>query len=62
MWRMVVTVLLMAGISVSGQDRDGMVEIMRFLGAESPEEMDDQVVERLADYIQRPLKIGRAHV
>ena len=60
MWRMVVTVLLMAGISVSGQDRDGMVEIMRFLGAESPEEMDDQVVERLADYIQRPLKINQA--
>ena len=60
MRRMVIIVLLAMGISLSGQDREGMEDIMRFLGAESPEEMDEQVVERLADFIQRPLKINQA--
>lgn len=57
---MVILVLLAMGISLSGQDREGMEEIMRFLGAESPEEMDEQVVERLADFLQRPLKINQS--
>lgn len=59
MRRMVIIVLLAVGISLEGQDRDGMMEIMRFLGAESVEEMDEEMVERLADFLQRPLKINQ---
>lgn len=51
--------LLAVGISLEGQDRDGMDEILRFLGAESVEDMDEEVVERLADFLQRPLKINQ---
>ena len=53
-------VLLMAGFSLAGQDKDGMAEIMRLLGAESPEDVDEEVVERLADYLRSPLKINQS--
>ena len=60
MWWKVIIVLLVTEISLSGQDRYGVAEILNFLGAESPEEVNEEEVERLADYIQRPLKINQA--
>ena len=60
MWWKVIIVLLVTEISLSGQDRYGVAEILNFLGAEHPEEVNEEEVERLADYFQRPLKINQA--
>ena len=59
MWRKVIVVLLMAEISLFAQDRDGVAEIMSFLGAEAPEEIDEEEMERLSNFLQRPLKINQ---
>ena len=59
MWRKVIVVLLMVEISLFAQDRDGVAEIMSFLGAEAPEEVDEEEMERLSYFLQHPLKINQ---
>ena len=53
--------LLLAADSLA-QDRDGMEAVMRFLGAESPEEVDEEDTERLTALLCRPLRLNQASV
>jgi len=51
---------MMACMVASGQPAGGDEDIMRFLGTESPEEVDEEDAGFLSSLLSRPLKINRA--
>ena len=51
---------LVLGVAVNAQEADGIEEVMRFMGVDSPEDLDAAEVERLEDYLERPLRINMA--
>ena len=51
---------LVLGVAVNAQEADGIEEVMRFMGVDSPEDLDAADVERLEDYLERPLRINMA--
>ena len=42
------------------QEADGIEAVMRFMGVDSPQELDPAEVERLEDFLERPLRINMA--
>ena len=55
---MTVVAAFVLGGAVKAQEIDGVEKVMRFLGAYSPEEVDESEVERLTDFIEHPLRIN----
>ena len=53
---MVLAFLL--GVNVYAQESDGMEEVMSVLGADSPEGLDPDELERMADFMSHPLRIN----
>ena len=49
---------LLVAADCAAQD-DGMDVILKFLGAEAPEEVDEEEAERLASMLDRPLRINQ---
>lgn len=43
---------------LAAQEADGIEAVMRFLGVDSPEELDSSEVERLEDFLERPLRVN----
>ena len=43
---------------IKGNMSEGVESVMRFLGVDSPEELDAAEVERLEDFLERPLRIN----
>ena len=62
MRRIVMIICLMVGFSLAGQETDGVLEIMRLLGAGSIEEVSDDDVEGLSAFLARPLKLNLSSV
>jgi hypothetical protein len=60
MWGLIIAVFLLAAAECAAQSDEGMEAIVTFLGADSPEDVDDEDAERLAHYIARPLKLNQA--
>lgn len=60
MWGLIIAVFLLAAAECAAQSDEGMEAIVAFLGADSPEDVDDEDAERLAHYIARPLKLNHA--
>jgi hypothetical protein len=58
MWRMILMLFLLVAADCAAQD-DGMDVILKFLGAEAPEEVDEEEAERLASMLDRPLRINQ---
>ena len=57
---MMLAAALVLGVAVNAQEADGIEEVMRFMGVDSPEDLDAAEVERLEDYLERPLRINMA--
>ena len=57
---MTLAAALVLGVAVNAQEADGIEEVMRFMGVDSPEDLDAAEVERLEDYLERPLRINMA--
>ena len=55
---LVVVTVLVFGINAYAQETEGIDEVMRVLGADSPEEMDPDEFERLSDFIDHPLRVN----
>ena len=55
-------VCLVAEMALAGQEIEGIYEIMRFLGAGTPEEVSDDDFESLSHLINRPLKLNQCSV
>ena len=49
---------LVLGVAVNAQEADGIEAVMRFMGVDSPEDLDAAEVERLEDFLERPLRIN----
>ena len=49
---------LVLGVVVNAQETDGIEAVMRFMGVDSPEDLDAAEVERLEDFLERPLRIN----
>lgn len=61
MWRRILTVvLILVQVGCLAQNADEMEAILRISGADSPEDMDAYEVERLSDFLTRPLRINSA--
>ena len=54
---MLVSAFALCGY-MSAQEADGIEAVMEFLGVDSPEELDAADVERLEDFLERPLRIN----
>ena len=54
---MLVSAFALCGY-MSAQEADGIEAVMRFLGIDSPEELDASEVERLEDFLERPLRVN----
>ena len=55
---MILMLFLLVAADCAAQD-DGMDVILKFLGAEAPEEVDEEEAERLASMLDRPLRINQ---
>ena len=53
----VLAAFVMSG-NLAAQEADGIEAVMRFLGVDSPEELDASEVERLEDFLERPLRVN----
>ncbi len=53
----VLAAFVMSG-NLAAQEADGIDAVMRFLGVDSPEELDASEVERLEDFLERPLRVN----
>ena len=53
----VLAAFVMSG-NLAAQEADGIDAVMRFLGVDSPEELDSSEVERLEDFLERPLRVN----
>ena len=53
----VLAAFVMSG-NLAAQEADGIEAVMRFLGVDSPEELDSSEVERLEDFLERPLRVN----
>ena len=53
----VLAAFVMSG-NLAAQEADGIEAVMRFLGVDSPEELDSSEVERLDDFLERPLRVN----
>ena len=62
MRKIVTVVCLVAEMALAGQEIEGIYEIMRFLGAGTPEEVSDDDFESLSHLIDRPLKLNQCSV
>ena len=49
---------LVLGVAVNAQEAEGLEAVMRFIGVDSPEDLDAAEVERLEDFLERPLRIN----
>ena len=58
MWRLIFMLFMVTAAECVGQD-NGMEAVLRFLGAEAPEEVDEEEAERLASMLVRPLRINQ---
>ena len=59
MWRITVIIFLLTSVLSGAQEKDASELIMRFLGAESPEEVGEDDAEMLASLLARPLRLNR---
>lgn len=57
-WIMAVVAAFVLSGSLYAQEPEGIEAVMRFLGVDSPEELDSSEVERLEDFLERPLRIN----
>ena len=57
LWMAVVAALVLC-VDMSAQEAEGIEAVMQFLGVDSPEELDAADVERLEDFLERPLRIN----
>ena len=62
MRRLIIAALLFMAAECVAQENGEMEAVLTFLGAESPEEVDEEVVELLSHYFARPLNLNRASV
>ena len=64
MRRMVVSIIVMhlMILALYAQDLPDTESLMYILGAESPEEMEADEVERLLAYVERPLRVNAVSV
>lgn len=58
-WLIIITALLLHA-QAAGQSREADEYIMRFLGAESLEDIDEESAEKLAAYLNHPLMLNQA--
>lgn len=57
-WIMAVLAAFVMSGNLAAQEADGIDAVMRFLGVDSPEELDSSEVERLEDFLERPLRVN----
>ena len=57
-WCLAVVMTFVLGGGARAQEMDAVEKVMRFLGVDSPEEIDASEVEWLTDFIERPLRIN----
>ena len=57
-WCVTLVTAFVLGGAAQAQETDENEKVMRFLGADSPEETDASEVERLTDFMQHPLRIN----
>ena len=57
-WIMAVLAAFVMSGNLAAQEADGIEAVMRFLGVDSPEELDASEVERLEDFLERPLRVN----
>lgn len=55
---MTLVVALVLAVSAVAQEAEGIEAVMRFMGVDSPENLDPAEVERLEDFLERPLRIN----
>lgn len=55
---MTLVVALVLAVSAVAQEAEGIEAVMRFMGVDSPEDLDPAEVERLEDFLERPLRIN----
>ena len=55
---MAVVAAFVAGVAMYAQEAGGIEAVMLFMGVDSPEELDAGEVERLEDFLDRPLRIN----
>jgi len=55
-----IFLLLLSASFMQAQSSDGTVHIRAFLGADSEEELDPYEVEKMQDYLSRPLRLNSA--
>ena len=55
---MTLVAALVLAVSAVAQDVEGIEALMRFMGVDSPENLDPAEVERLEDFLERPLRIN----
>ena len=55
---MTLVVALVLAVSAVAQEAEGIEAVMRFMGVDSPENFDPAEVERLEDFLERPLRIN----
>ena len=60
MKRRLVLLLLLAAAPVAAQTEETVRAALFLTGADSPEELDDRLVEELESYRNRPLPLNRA--
>ena len=59
---MAMMLLFLQAVWIHAQQKDGVEAVMRYCGLSDPESLDSYEVERLADYLQNPLKINFSKV
>ena len=57
-WFVAAVFAFLFGIIGYAQESDGIEEVMRVLGADSPEDIDPAELERMADFMDHPLRIN----
>ena len=56
----IILAALVLATVVNAQEADGIEAVMRFMGVDSPQELDAAEVERLEDFLERPLRLNMA--
>ena len=56
----IILAALVLATVVNAQEADGIEAVMRFMGVDSPQELDAAEVERMEDFLERPLRLNMA--